>query len=136
MKPSYEDQNVMKYSNSSRLQVPELYYINRSVTPDANTLGDNSMSPDKLIEVRDTLWTNLYGWSDADNLHFLITGNHLDSGETQTYFPNDRLSCNTEVVRGDWNVNSAQAEFFLGYCDFCHPNIGARVARGFELRKT
>ena len=134
MKPSYEEVDVMKYGGSNGSQVLELYYINRSVTPDVDTLGDNAKSPDQLIKVSDTFWINLYGWSDADNLHFLITGTHLDSRNTWTWFPKDGLPGDGKIASGYWNSSDDKASFSWYYRDVCYPAVGARVARFFSLK--
>ncbi len=130
---SYEETNVMEYKNSKGPQVFKLYYINKSVRPDEDTLGEKAMSPDQLVATGKN-WLNLYGWSDADNLYSLITGTHLDSGETWTWFPNDRLSGGLDVAHGCWNMSTAQARFGWFYRDGCTPDIGARVAIPLSLR--
>ncbi len=128
MKPSYEEVDVMKYKGANGPKVPELYYINRSIRPDENTLGDDAQSPDQLIAVPNITWTNLYGWSDVDNLHFLITGKHLDSEGTWTWFPNDRLPGDGKVAFGYWYSGYDEADFYWGYRYGRNSNIGARVA--------
>lgn len=131
---SYEEVDVMNYIEANGSQVPELYYINRSIEPDTNTLGDHAKSPDDLIKMSNTIWTNLYGWSDADNLHYLITGNHLDSGKAWTWFPNDRLPGDEGVASGYWSLSFARAWFYwcYRYCRF--QDVGARVATSLPLR--
>lgn len=135
MKKSYEEVDVMKYCNSEGPKVPELHCINRSIRPDENTLGRNSKSPDNLPRVIEgTIWTGLYGWSDADNLHYLINGIHLDSGETWTWFPDDRFQGNSRVAVGAWRMGKAQAGF-IWYCrDYRDLCIGTRLAKSISLR--
>ncbi len=135
MNPSYEEVDVMKYRNAGGLNAPQLGFMKRSIRPDEETLGKHAMSPDGLIETRKT-WVNLFGYSDADSLHFLITGEHLDSGETLTWFPDDRLPGGREVAHGDWGVHDAQANFDWNYHGYCHPFIGARLAELFPFKKS
>lgn len=135
MNKSYEETNVMKYKNSEGPAVPELCFINRSVTPDKDTLGKKAKSPDQLLAVPNSLWTNLYGWSDADNLHFLILGVHLDSGETVNWFPDDRLPAGN-VAYGYWFVSDVRAEFLWYGSSFVYPSVGARLANSVPLRKS
>ena len=139
MNPSYEEDanlgGVMRYRNCEGPEVPQLGFINRSVRPDKNTLGDDAKSPDGLLTVHNAKWLNLYGWSDADNLHFLITGQHLDSEETLTWFPDDRLPGGEGVARGGWFAYDARAYFDWYYGGHCFPRIGARLAKALSLRK-
>jgi hypothetical protein len=136
MKPSYEEADVMKYRNAEGPKVPQLFFINRSVKPDADTLGKKAKSPDGLMEVPNTIWTGLYGWSDADNLHFLITSTHLDSGETWTWFTDDRLPGDKKVAFGFWAPSFDQAYFCWYSRNDCYPFIGGRVAKALSLKKS
>ena len=129
----YEEVDVMEYTNSEGPKSPELYYISRSVTPDADALGDNAMSPDGLVETQ-KLWTNLYGWSDADLLHSMITRVHLDSGPTWTCFPDDRLPGDKGVALALWYVGHARAKFRWRYRDDRYSRIGARLATQLSLK--
>ena len=128
-----EDENkggVMRYKNCEGPKVPELYLLNRSVRSDEDTLGeDNKKSPDRLIQVPNKLWVGLYGWCDADTLHFAITGEHLDP-ETVCWFPEDRLPDGWVAdgfwdgrVRLDWNRRGG-----------CDPYYGARSAKKVPLK--
>ncbi len=139
MNASYEEADVMKYKNSRGLDISQLGFIKRSIRPDADTLGKNAKSPDGLLEVKvekNQNWINLFGWSDADNLHFLITDEHLDSGETLTWFPDDRLPGGERVAHGYWVVDSAQADFRWHSRGLCSPSLGARLVEFFALRKS
>ncbi len=138
MNPSYEEVDVMTYRNSEGPKEPQLGFIKRSGRPDKNTLGDNAKSADDLLEIKidaNQAWIGLYGWSDTDNLHTLITQEHLDSVDTLTRFPDDRLPGDGKVALGHWLVVSAQASFYWSSRVSCSPNIGARLAEFFPLRK-
>ena len=131
MNASFEEMDVTRYDNSEGPKVPKLYYINKSVEPDRDTLGKNSKFPEDLVKMGKP-WLDLYGWSDADNLHFMITRVHLDSQKTQTLFPNDRRH-NFGIGVGCWNVFYAQARFSLGHSIAC-PDVGARQATPLSLK--
>ncbi len=120
----YEEVDVMKFKNSAGPKTPEMYLINRSVKPDRDTLGKNAKSPDQLIVVPNKIWLGLYGWADADTLHFAVTGDHFDP-ETVTWFPNDRLP-GGRVARGSWG--GTRVCFLWRYRDSCYSYYGARVA--------
>lgn len=122
----YEEIDVIKYSRSKGPKNHELLLINRSVKPDADTLGDHAKSPDDLIQVKGKLWLNLFGWCDADTLHAAITGKHLDP-ETWTWFPNDRLP-GGGVANGCWSPDRRQVCLGWGYAAGRHSSYGARVA--------
>jgi len=126
----YEEVDVMRYKNSVGSKTPELFLISRSVCPDEDTLGKKAMSPDQIVAVPNKIWIGLYGWCDADSLHFAITGNHLDL-ETVTCFPNDRLP-DGFGARGSWRG----AKVYLGwrYADRCHSHCGARAAVPVSLK--
>ena len=126
----YEEADVMTYKNSKGLKEPELYLINRSTEPDKETLGDNAKSPDGLARVKDKLWLGLYGWGDADTLHFAISGEHLDP-ETWTWFPEDRLQAG-RVARGRWGGGRVGLRW--GGADCCDPRRGARSAKKVPLK--
>ncbi|MBI2474491.1 MAG: hypothetical protein HYV68_02205 [Candidatus Taylorbacteria bacterium] len=127
----YEEVDVMGYKNSGGPKKPELYLINRSVRPDEDTLGEgNKKSPDQLIVVPKKIWAGLYGWCDADSLHFAITENHLDP-ETVTWFPKDRLA-DGRVARGDWY--GARVYLCWHYSDDCYPRYGARATEPVPFR--
>jgi hypothetical protein len=132
--PSYEKVDVMKYINSAGPKVPELYYIHRSIRPDENTLGNYAKSPDQLFATK-PLWTGLYGWSDADNLYYLIKGIHLDSVDTLSWFPDDRLLCGRHVAYASWPVRGIQAGFGWSVCDSFNRCHGARLAKPLSLKK-
>jgi len=135
MNSAYEESpGVDEYKNAGGPEQPELSYISRSVRPDEDTLGKNARSPDQLIAIKGKKWLNLYGWSDANNLHFLITGEYLDSGDTWTWFPEDRLQGDGEVACGRWYSGNAQAGFCWGRRRSCRPSIGARVAIPIPLK--
>lgn len=128
-----EEVKVDEYTNSEGPKVPELYYINRSVKPDPYTLGENAESPDGNVESKRP-WLGLYGWSDADLLHFLITGVHLDSGNSWTWFPNDRLPGDSEIACGCCHKDGFGARF-LRYNHFnCFSDTWVRVATPIPLR--
>ncbi len=134
----WEETDVMKYKNSAGPKVPELSFIARLALPDPNTLGRHAKSPDQLIKVKlDTgkLWLNLYGWADADNLHFKILNEHLDPNDTVTWFPNDRLP-DGNVARGYWGAGHGGAKFCWRHAVRCSPNFGARLATSVSLRKS
>ena len=120
----YEEVSVTEYSNSGGggSKVPELYYINRSVQPDKDTLGDNAKSPDALVALA-KVWCGLYGYGDAATLHFLVTGKLLDP-ETWTWFPNDRLPYGY-VAYG--SSNSGRVRFNWDYRGNQYSNFGARA---------
>lgn len=122
---------VMRYRNSRGPKKPELYLINRSVTSDAGTLGDNAKSPDGLLTVPNNLWLELYGWCDADTLHFAIATEHLDP-KTWCWFPNDRLPDGDEVARGSSNGGGVGLRW--NYRSSCNPDCGARSAKQVPLR--
>src|SRR3989338_525746 len=126
----YEETDVMKYKNSVGPKTPELYLISRSLRPDADTLGDNANTPDQLIQVPNKLWLNLYGWADADTLHFAITGEHLDP-KTWTWFPNDRLP-DGGVASGYWG--GAGGCLRWRYAGGCGSYGGARAAVPVSLK--
>jgi len=125
----YEEVDVMRYKNSKGLKAHELYLINRSLTPDEDTLGDNAKSPDKLIEVPNKLWLGLYGWCDADTLHHAITGEHLDPN-TCTWFPEDRLRGDGVAGGGG---DGGRVWLCWYYADGCNPSYGARSAKKVPL---
>lgn len=139
MNSSFEEEDVGRYSNSTGQEEPQLAFIRRSVRPDENTLDKNAKSPDGLIDIRlnqNQSWLNLFGWSTSDDLHYLITGKHLDSLDTLTGFPNDRLPGNWEVASGFWSSGRSQAYFDWSIRDDCNPFIGARLAEFFPLQKS
>jgi hypothetical protein len=133
MKKSFEELDVMDYMNSDGSNVPQLKYINKSIRPDEDTLGKNAKSPGVLFNVG-KIWTGLYGWSDADNLHFLITGIHLDSNETWTWFPSDWSRSGARVLRCRWSAIENRARFSWDYCQSRCPLIGARSEEAIPLR--
>ncbi len=155
----WEYVDVMQYKNSEGPKIPELYYINRSLKPDGDTLSGNAASPNSLVEIlfnmEDTTksWTNLYGYSDADNLYFSITGKHLDSNrtwflhpfnfnpnQTLTWHPDDRLSSDHVALSG-WlpphygGVCLWSSKFLWSSCVYSAPYIGARLATSIPIRK-
>jgi hypothetical protein len=122
----------MKYTNSKGLTDHELHLINRSVKPDADTLGDNAKTPDQLLKIENKLWLGLYGWCDADTLHHAITGEHLDP-DTWTWFPNDRLP-GRGVAGGGWDPSNRRVCFSWCYAGSCRSNNGARAAKKVPLK--
>lgn len=122
---------VMMYKNSQGLKDPELYLISRSVKPDTDTLGNNAKSPDDLVKVPNKLWLGLFGWCDADTLHSVITGKHLDP-ETWSWFPEDRLR-GGKVADGCWNPGDREVCLVWDYADRCNPYDGARSAKKVPL---
>lgn len=122
----YEEVDVMKYSGSKGSKKPTLCLINRSTSPDEDTLGENAKSPDQLIAIKDKLWLNLFGWCDVDTLHTAITGKHLDP-ETWTWFPNDRLP-GGGVACGRWGSDRLRVYLGWSYADGCGPGCGVRAA--------
>lgn len=143
MNPSYEEDKqqggVDRYRNANGPTQPQLGFVARSVRPDENTLGKHAKSPDGLLGVeiaKDQAWLNLFGWSTADDLHFLITASHLDSVETLTWFPDDRLPGDQRVARGSWSAVSARARFYWFSRGFCPPYVGGRLATFFPLRQS
>lgn len=128
----YEEVDVMRYTNSQGPKQPELYLINRSIKPDADTLGDNAKTPDQLVTIKGNLWLNLFGWCDADTLHHAITGGHLDP-ETWTWFPNDRLP-GGGVAGGCWDLDGALVCLYWLRAGYCDPRGGARAAKKVPLK--
>jgi hypothetical protein len=132
----WEETDVMKYKNSKGPKVPELYFISRSARPDENTLGSEAKCPDDLLKIKvadNQRWLNLYGYATADDLHFLITGEHLDPQETLTWFPEDRLS-DGHVVHGRWRADDGRVRFDWYGPQYCDPGIGARLATRLPLK--
>jgi hypothetical protein len=134
MPEPYEETDVMKYENSEGPEVPTLGFVSRLVRPHNSTLGVHAKSSTDLLKVKmdkNQKWLNLYGWSDADNLHFLITRQHLDP-ETWNWSPEDQLPdggvahCSS---RGD------RSQFAWDYEDYCDSRIGARLATFFSLKQ-
>ncbi|MEK7201279.1 MAG: hypothetical protein AAB737_01425, partial [Patescibacteria group bacterium] len=123
----YEEVDVTQYKNSNGSKAHKLYLINRSVKPDADTLGENAKTPYQLVAIKDKLWLNLFGWCDADTLHHAITGKHLDSAETWTWFPADRLS-DGRVAYGYWYSVYDQVCLHWRYADHRYGYDGARSA--------
>ena len=129
----YEEVDVMKYTNSQGPKQPELYLINRSVKPDADTLGNNAKSPYQLLQVVEKLWLGLFGWCDGDTLHHAITGEHLDPETTWPWFPNDRLS-DGEVANGGWSPDDRRVCLRWSRADGRGPSGGARAAKKVPLK--
>ncbi|OHA18981.1 MAG: hypothetical protein A3C08_00705 [Candidatus Taylorbacteria bacterium RIFCSPHIGHO2_02_FULL_47_18] len=127
----YEEIDVMKYTNSQGPKQPELYIINRSVTPDDDTVGDKAKSPNQLI-AHNKLWLGLFCWCDADTLHHVITGETLDQ-KTWTWFPNDRLRY-AKVALGYWNPLNRRVYLYWRYAVYCNPNNGARSAKKVPIK--
>jgi len=122
---------VMRYKHSKGLFVPELYLLNRSVRPDEDTIGNkNAKSPDGLIQVPNKLLIGLFGWCDADSLHFAVTGKHLDP-DTVCWFPHDRFP-GGKVARGYWFGRKVNLYWY--YADFCLLCCGARSAKKVPLK--
>jgi hypothetical protein len=128
----WEEVDVMRYKNSAGPGVPELYFINRSVRPDEDTLGKNAKTPDELIVAPEKIWCDLYVWCDADSLYFKIMNEHLDS-ETWTWFPHDRLP-DGGVACGSWNPSGGRVRLVWYGRDNRNPGVGARVAIPVSLR--
>ncbi|MDP3661560.1 MAG: hypothetical protein Q8R17_01800 [bacterium] len=128
----YEETDVMKYTNSKGQKEPELYLINRSVKPDDDTLSDYAKSPDQLVKIQNKLWLGLFGWCDADTMHHVVTGEHLDP-ETWTWFPEDRLR-GGEVAYGYWHPGYRKVYLYWSYAGSCNPSYGARSAKKVPLR--
>ncbi len=136
----WEETDVMRYTNSDGPKVPELCFIHRSTRPDEDTLGKETKSPNDLIKVRltkGTSWLNFYGYSDADNLYFSITNQHLDHEDTRTWFPNDRLPDGV-VAHGRWHADDGRGygwvKFRWHHSDCYLPGIGARLATQIPLK--
>lgn len=132
-----EEEDVMRYTNSDGSKVHQLGFITRSTRPDVNTLGENKKSPINLRKVKMEelhAWLNLFGYADADNLHFLITKEHLDNEETLTWFPDDILLPSREVGCGHWHSGRQQVKFRWHDAEHCNPYFGARLVEFFELR--
>lgn len=132
----WEEIDVMKYENAKGPKAPELCYISRSARPDENTLGEKAESPDGLVKVameKNQAWLNLYGWSDADNLHLLINEEHLDPKETVTWFPKDRLP-DGRVACGGWGAGGSEVGFDWHRAGHCAPSVGARLATFLPLK--
>lgn len=132
----WEETDVMNYKNSKGPKIPELGFISRSVRPDADTLGKNAKYPNDIIKVKLQklqAWLNLYGWCDADNLHFKILGEHLDSGETFCWFPEDRLP-DGSVACGGWYAGRGEARLHWLRTVSCGPGFGARLAEFLPLK--
>ncbi len=131
----WEETDVMKYRHAKGPDIPKLCFINRSVRPDESTLGENAKSPNDLIQVeliKGTHWLNLFGYADADNLHFKITGEHLDS-ETWTWFPEDKLPGGS-VAYGGWRAGFGRVRFSWSGAGCCNPRLGARLASSIPLK--
>lgn len=136
MKASFEEVGVEEYKDNTGPTKPQLLGIARSVRPDQDTLVNNAKSPIDLRKIKikeDELWCNLFSYSDADNLHFLILGRHLDDEETWTWFI-DTVLLGGRVAGGRWLAGSARAGFLWSYAYGCRPGIGARLARAFSLK--
>lgn len=126
-----EKVDVMQYSGSKGPKQSELYLINRSITPDADTLGNNAKTPNELVAMKNKLWLGLFGWCDASTLHAIITGEHLDL-ETWTWFPNDRL-LDGRVARGYWCPGGRRVYLYWRFAGYCYPSDGARSAISVPL---
>lgn len=127
----FEEADVVEYKNSEGPPTHELYLLNRSVSPDKETLGKHAKSPDGLIQVKDRLWIGLFSWCDADTLYLAITGKHLDP-ETWCWFPEDRLPGGREVAGGSSYGGEVRLDW--GDRDGCSPSYGARSAKKVPLK--
>lgn len=87
-KKPYESVDVMQYKGSEASDKPNLYLIEHSVRPNADTMG---WSPNNLVKTgKRKLWLPQKGYAIAQGLHHLVTSKYLDS-ETFTWFPGETL---------------------------------------------
>ncbi len=128
----YEEADVMKYSGSTGSKESELLLVNRSLCPDDDTLDDNAKTPDQLIQVPNRLWLHLFDWCDADNIHFVVTDEHLDL-QTWTWFPHDRLPGGA-VACGGWGPVNRGVYLYWGCRGYRGGLYGARSTKKVPLK--
>ena len=125
---SWEETDVMLYSNSSASDQHQLFLIQNSERPDKDTMG---MSPNTLRETKKQ-FLNLKGYAMAMGLHHQSTKRYLDSKETFTWFPEDRLSGGWFAC-GYWIPGCRRVRFCWGNPDYECVGGGARLAISVSL---
>ena len=133
IKKVYEETDVMNYDGSRANGKPTLQIIANSITPEADTLGDNAKSPDQLVaDGRNYL--RLRGYALAFGQRHFLHGDYLDP-KTWTWFPKDRLPSG-KVAFGCWFPGPDDRK--VGFCWFrsgsCDPDYGARLAIPVSLK--
>jgi hypothetical protein len=126
----WEEVDVMDYSGSEAKNGPSLHFIQNSVRPDEDTLGNQCMSPDQLVATNKN-WLNLRGYALAFGLYYFITQEYLDP-QTFTWFPNNRLASG-RVAGGLWLPDNCKVRFRWGNPGSRYGGRGARLAMPVSL---
>lgn len=124
-----EETDVMQYSGSAASEKHQLFLIANSERPDKDTMG---LSPNTLRKTK-KLFLVLKGYGLAMGLHNEDTKGHLDSEETFTWFPEERLS-DVEVARGYWYPRLRKVKFDRDDPGYVGDNGGARMAISVPLK--
>ena len=125
---SWEETDVMRHSDSSASDKHQLFLIQNSERPDKDTM---EMSPNQLRKTGN-LFLNLKGYAIAMGLYHQSTKGYLDSKETFTWFPENRLSSG-EVACGKWNPGDRRVGFYCSNPDYENDYGGARLAISVSL---
>ena len=121
----WEEENVMKYSESAALPQATLRIIENSLTPSADTLGKKAKSPDQL-NADGRFYLDLRGYALAFGLRFFGFKDYLDPS-TWTWFPKNRLP-GGGVACGCWSPVSLEVKFIWCNSGSVNPGFGARLA--------
>lgn len=127
----YEVGDVMEYLGSAGLDKPTLHLIENSITPTADTLGDQAKSPDQL-NVDGRSYLDLRNYVLAFGQRYFGFKDYLDE-TTWTWFPNNRLS-GGEVAGGLWDPRCRKVWFRWCGFGYVRPDYGARLAIPVSLK--
>ena len=127
----WEETDVMKYSESAKSAEPTLHIIENSITPTADTLGDQAKSPNQL-NADGRLYIELRGYALAFGQRYFGFKDSLDEF-TWTWCPKNRLR-GGGVALGGWRPYYRQVWFDWHGSDGVDPSGGARLAIPVQLK--
>ncbi len=127
MERTFEENNVMGYSNSGPSDKDRLFIVRSSERPDDDTMN---LAPDQLVATKKT-FLGLGAYAIVMGTYHEATNTYLDR-KTQTWFPNDRLA--GFVARGGRNGVGRKVNFYLFRSYDSDHTIGARMAVEVPLK--